>query len=231
MAKTVIYTAIFGGYDLLKEPLVRPENIDFVCFSDQKIASKNWEVRVVTPTEQDATRNNRKYKILPHRYLGGYALSVYVDGNMRIRGSMQEFTDRYGSNHSMAMYDCAYARHRDRGETPDNKDMYQEAERLIAMHQKGRSKEAPERILKQIDRYREEGYPEHRVYGATTVLLRHHNRSDVARAMEAWWKEYKNESKRDQLSFNYITWKTGFQPHYIPENVRNNEYFLMMSHG
>ena len=30
MSKVVVYTAIFGGYDFLYEPLVKPDNVDYV---------------------------------------------------------------------------------------------------------------------------------------------------------------------------------------------------------
>ena len=36
MKNIVVYTAIFGDYDDLYEPLVRPKNVDFVCFTDNK---------------------------------------------------------------------------------------------------------------------------------------------------------------------------------------------------
>ena len=34
--KKVVYTAIFGGYDFLYEPEIKPDNVDFVCFTDNK---------------------------------------------------------------------------------------------------------------------------------------------------------------------------------------------------
>lgn len=231
-ANTAIYTAIFGSYDNLLEPTFKPVGCDFVCFSDKKIPSENWQIRVVESEFQDAARDNRKYKILPHRYLGGYDVSVYVDGNILVRGDINKLTSRYLAESHMALYSHSHTRHRDREETPDFKDcLYQEAEALIEMYERGRFKEKPEIIRKQVDRYRREGYPEHRGFGTTPVLIRRHNEKDVISAMEVWWDEYKKESRRDQLSFNYITWKENFNPIYISDNMRNNEYFLNMPHN
>jgi len=236
MARNVIYTAIFGGYDELREPAVALPGWDFICFTDGSISrrprSSVWQVREVERVFDDPARDNRKYKMLPHRYLGGYDVSVYIDGNVLVRGDVSELVEKHLSQSHMAVYDHAYAKHRDRDETPDAKDcLYQEADSLIAMYQEGRFKEKPGLIKKQIERYRKEGYPEHNGLVITTVLLRRHNESRVADAMEAWWKEYKKESRRDQLSLAYTLWRTGFGITSIPDNVRSNPYFLLMPHG
>jgi hypothetical protein len=46
--------------------------------------------------------------------------------------------------------------------------------------------------------------------------------------MEDWWTEIKYNSKRDQLSFNYIVWKNKFNFVYLQGDSRNNEYFVSM---
>ena len=38
--KVVVYTAIIGGYDTLNEPLVKPDGVDFVCFTDRDMESE-----------------------------------------------------------------------------------------------------------------------------------------------------------------------------------------------
>ena len=49
--------------------------------------------------------------------------------------------------------------------------------------------------------------------------------------MEDWWSEIKYNSKRDQLSFNYIAWKNNFKFNYIPGQTRNNKYFDYIKHS
>jgi len=229
--KKVIYTAIFGNYDKLEEPAYLPKGFDFVCFSDKKIKSKNWQVRVVTPAYDDPTRNARMYKILPHRYLGGYEESVWVDGNILLRGDTNELIEEYLKNANMAVYSHSHARHRDRGETPDTRDcVYEEADHLISLASRGRVKDDPKIIEKQIENYRTSGYPAHNGLLLSMVLFRRHNKPDVIKAMEEWWSQLKGGSKRDQLSFNYSAWKMGLKFEYIDDNVRNNPYFLCMPH-
>ena len=43
--------------------------------------------------------------------------------------------------------------------------------------------------------------------------------------MESWWEEIKYNSKRDQLSFNYVAWKNGLKYNSIPGDIRNNSFF------
>ena len=47
--------------------------------------------------------------------------------------------------------------------------------------------------------------------------------------METWWNEIKYNSKRDQLSFNYIAWKNNLKFNYIEADARDNKYFF--NHG
>ena len=51
----VIYTAIIGGYDTLVEPDYKPEGWDFVCFTDNDIESKTWQIRKVLSLYADNT--------------------------------------------------------------------------------------------------------------------------------------------------------------------------------
>jgi hypothetical protein len=46
--------------------------------------------------------------------------------------------------------------------------------------------------------------------------------------MEDQWVELKYNSKREQLSFNYIAWKNKLKFSYIQGDSRNNKYFLNM---
>jgi hypothetical protein len=59
-------------------------------------------------------------------------------------------------------------------------------------------------------------------------VLRRHNEKDVIKTMESQWVELKHNSKREQLSFNYIAWKTNLKFNYISGDSRDNKYFLQM---
>jgi hypothetical protein len=68
----------------LREPKIIEKNIDYICFTDnKKIKSKKWKLIYVVPNFK-SNLENRKYKILPHKYLDKYDESLYIDGNIQI---------------------------------------------------------------------------------------------------------------------------------------------------
>ena len=45
--RAVVYTAIFGGYDALKQPPPQDEPCDFICYTDGEMASRVGAWRIV----------------------------------------------------------------------------------------------------------------------------------------------------------------------------------------
>ena len=95
MNNIVVYTAIFGGKDDLIDPEFIPENCDFVCFTDKDFKSDIWDVRKIESIFDDPVRNARMYKVLPHKYLSEYEYSVWIDGNMMVRGDVNKLIKKY----------------------------------------------------------------------------------------------------------------------------------------
>lgn len=223
--RKVVYTAIFGNYDKLLDPKIISPFFDYICFTDFDIKSDVWKIIKVSPEYKDATRNARKYKILPHRYLSDYQISIWIDGNMVIKGDLDEAVEKYLRNNNMAVYDHSVLPN---GE--GRNCIYQEAESLLEMIKKGKPKDDPHIIQKQMEKYRKEGYPKDNGLISTMVIFRKHNDKAVIQVMEDWWQEVKDYSKRDQLSLNYVLWKNNFNPYYIKENSRDNKYFKNIPH-
>lgn len=234
--KTVIYTAIFGGKDDLVEPSFIPEGCDFVCFTDRDFKSKTWDVRKVERELNDPVRNARMYKVLPHKYLSEYEYSIWIDGNMSVRGDVNKLIKKYLKELNLAIYDHCQLRKRILGFlwVKDRKQcydcIYEEAQRLVDMGNSGNYKDDARLIAEQVEKYRKEGYPEHNSLVSSMVVLRKHNEPDVIKVGEDWWSEIKNNSRRDQLSFNYVAWKNNFNFEYIKGDSRRNKYFLQKRH-
>ena len=96
MNNKVIYTSMFGYADnsdfFLHTPKCRLDGWDLVCFTDNpNIKSDVWEVRLVTRYYVDGARDNRLYKILPHRHFKEYDISVCVDADVLITNNIDEF--------------------------------------------------------------------------------------------------------------------------------------------
>ena len=92
----------------------------------------------------------------------------------------------------------------------------------------GNYKDNPHLIESQMQRYLDEGYPKDNGLVVQMEVLRRHNEQDVVDAMEHQWVELKYNSKREQLSFNYIAWKNKLKFSYIQGDSRDNKYFLNM---
>ncbi|MCK4539875.1 DUF616 domain-containing protein [Candidatus Parcubacteria bacterium] len=243
--KIIIYTAIFGGKDNLIEPKVVPENCDFICFTDLNINSKTWKVVKVEPSVKgDFVRSARKYKILAHRYLSEYKYSIWVDGNLLIRGDVVELINKYLKDANIAVFDHAnYKSNLGYNKLQNFLNIfrrkyelvrycaYEEAKKLIEMNKNGIYKDDSNVIKSQMDRYRVEKYPKNNSVIQSSVLVRRHNSSDVIKTMEDWWKEIKEYSRRDQLSFNYVAWKNKLNFVYMKGDPRKNRYVFRLPHA
>lgn len=228
MKKGVVYTAIFGKYDELPDNTFITDEYDYICFSDHEIKSDLWKTILSVPIYEDPTRNSRKYKALPHRYLSNYEYSIWVDGNMKMVGDSRPLLNDYifQTYDHMQCFDKRNC-------------IYEEAQAIFQLGQNNYNR-TPERgirnwkdnpyvIQDQIKKYQSEGFPKDFGLAETSVVIRKHNEASCIRLNEDWWIEMKYGSRRDQLSLNYVAWKNNFDIRYIPGDVRNNEYFIMVS--
>ena len=217
MSKRIIYTSVFVGYDEVVEQ--SSNGWDWKCFSED----------THTPIYEDNNRNAKRFKVLPHRYLKDYEYSVFIDGNMNVRGDLNEFVDKYlvdsnvaffsHSNNNLDGRNCAYDEARTIFELGD-KNMKATPDRGILNY-----KDNPFVIEKQMNRYIDEGFPKNSGLITGMVILRRHNKADCIQTMEDWWTEIKYNSKRDQLSFNYCAWKNNLKFNYMKGDSRNNQYY------
>ncbi len=209
--KKILYTTIFGGYDDITTPKL-PRDWDWKCFTEKNSI----------PLYSDNTRNAKKFKILPHRYLQDYEYSIFIDGNMYVVGNVDELIEKYLNDSNIAFFDH-------NKNIMDPRDcIYDEYNAIINLGKNDPNqnyKDDPQTMYDQVKRYQDEGYPSHNGLITGMVILRRHNEKDCIRVMEDWWTEIKYGSKRDQLSFNYVAWKNKTKFNYMEGDSRNNEYF------
>ena len=223
MNNKITYTSVFGGYDDVK-PLSLPQGWDFKLFSEKNSLS----------LYKDSNRNAKKYKLLPHRYLSEYEYSLWVDGNFTVVGNIDILVEKYLKDSNIAFFN-----HQNTALDPRN-CIYEEAEFILAAGERNYAlkpsrgilayKDNPNTIRTQMEKYQKEGYPANNGLIKGGIILRRHNEKDVIDAMESWWEEVKYNSKRDQLSFNYIAWLHNLKFNYIEGDLRNNEFFTHSSH-
>lgn len=212
--KKVIYTCITGGYDNLITPTKFTNGFDYICFTDNKdLKSDFWEIRQL-PKETEGlsqVKKQRYVKINSHLVLGEYDLSIWVDGNVTIKGDLNKFLD------GVMKDDCSiYV-----PEHPTRKCIYAESETVMAM-----KKDVKDNVKPQIDRYKEEGFPKNYGLLQSNIMVRKHNDEDCIKFMEEWFSELKDGSHRDQLSFNYVAWKNqDVKVEYLDKRIYRSEWF------
>jgi hypothetical protein len=212
----VVYTAITGDYDSLKEqPHTATNGADFVAFLDEPRKSKTWRSRPIHTNFQDPARNAKIHKVLSHIYFPDALYSLWIDGSVTIRFpySMRRLIQLYLADCDLAVFQHAM-----------RTCIYQEASVCLQ-----RRLDDPAIIWRQIRRYTKEGYPPNAGLGECTLVLRRH--TDTVKAFnEAWWEEITHGSKRDQLSFPYAARKVGLRYGVFPGSLRGNPLFRRDHH-
>ena len=66
--KIIVFTAIMGNYNTLREIKNPDKIIDYICFTDQKIKSNTWRIVKGSAFSNNSNLNAKIYKVLPHLY-------------------------------------------------------------------------------------------------------------------------------------------------------------------
>lgn len=196
----ICYTCITNSYDDLRDPFVS-EGWRYIVFSDHYIESDVWECYVTD-------KSNREIKILGHEELF-HAPALYVDGNIRIIGDLNEFVNEIDGR-----FDLWKHPHRD--------CVFDEAEAVIQL--KGMKRKL---VNEQMKRYKD--MPRHWGLGANGIMYRNFANAEVRAICELWWKEFKKGVPRDQLSLMPLFWILGKRPGLFSNEVFN-KYFSWESH-
>lgn len=218
--KIVLYTCITGGYDRLNEIHPQHPGVDLVCFTDDlglRYGVSRWNV-VPIPGELSGLRpvkQQRLVKILPHKFLSGYDVSVWVDGNVAVKGDIVKFLG------GIRLSEKSFWTRRH----PSRKCAYREAEAVLRV-----GKDVSGKVGPQMERYRKEGFPEGFGLEETGIIVRTQKDPKCQILCNLWGKEVLENSHRDQLSLDYCRWKTGTEIGVLDFDMRRNPWFSLKRH-
>jgi len=220
MKKAVIYTCVTGGYDPIITPSAVSEYFDYVFFSDRPETDGVWDVRPVGHFEEDGHFTNRWYKMHAAELFPEYEYSVWLDGNIGIRG--HDFYERILAlmNENVPFAGICH---------PDRDDIYEEAGRILANRRDSFSN-----LARAVSFLRRQKFPRHWGLLEANVILRKHSDGNVAGTDLMWWDMVNRYSRRDQMSQTYCLWKRGIPVAYIlppGQNARNSRCLEYVRHG
>lgn len=185
----VVYTAIFGPYDSLKEqPKIK--GVKYVCFTDQPLKSDTWRIVRVGLNGLSPRLRSKEPKLLPHKWLSPYVRrSLWIDGSISLKDDgLIRFVD--GSGFAMVPH-------------PDRDCIYKEIAAL--KHLKSL---AGQDFDAQAKKYEESGWPRNAGLWASGIIYRRHT-ARARRFGEAWWFAVNTETTRDQISLPPLLNKFG----------------------
>lgn len=212
--KKVVYTCISGNYDTLEDPKYVNKDFDYVCFTDQNFTSDVWQIKPIPDTLSGLTtvKKQRYIKVNAHEFLPEYDFSVWVDGNIEMKSDLNNYIKNNCSEEDVVLFV---------GQHPQRNCIYDEAVACVKQR-----KDVSNIVNKQIERYKNEGFPTKYGLAQTCIIFRRHNDESCIRLMKTWWNEIEKGSHRDQLSFNYALWKNqDVKIKYLDKKIFNCETF------
>ena len=212
----VVYTAIVGGKDKLREPAHVIPGVDYVCFTDTPvITSRVFTIRPLPWVEKDQRLTARRLKLFPHLLFPQHGESLWLDGSKHIRRDISPLWQQAlgGSAHMAAFVH------------PHRTCLYEEVTDCL---QNGRDR--ADALEAQAAEYRRQGMPEKLGLIETSVLWRKHHAPSVIGAMELWWQELSTRSHRDQVSLPYVLWRKNFTLNKLDYAAAHDRNFLHFPH-
>ncbi|MGB3456456.1 MAG: glycosyltransferase domain-containing protein [Litorimonas sp.] len=192
LGRVVVFAAISGGYDTLKEPPEDVDGVDYVLFTDTEVdPASRWQVRPFEFVSSDPTRTARFIKTHPHLYFADYDWAVWVDANLQIEADIRDVL-AVATPESDALTWIH----------PLRTTLAEEAEACMS-----RSKDDAELIRAQMERYRDAGFPDTGGLWETSVFATRPGTARTAEIMTLWWTQILQGSRRDQLGLPYAAWK------------------------
>lgn len=221
--KVAVYSCITGGYDVLKDPLLVDNLLDYFLISDARNGNgSTWNYLDIPSDAKKYSGGmiNRFCKLNPQKLFNDYDYSIYIDGNVEIVSDIRSL--------------CAIAKDSKIGiamHLHDRRDCIYNECIVCKLYKRGNS----EAIDRQISKYRTEGFPEHFGMVEATIIIVDLNNDIAKKIMSDWWNELvASGSGRDQLSFPYVLWKNGYKIEDVGclgNNRQKNPKFRSRLHG
>lgn len=221
--KILIYTAVFGSYDEIPEPIYSGKNVEYFIFTDQKInVNSKWRKidynKYILKGNYSNIELNRFFKMYGYKYLpSSTEFSLYIDGNIQIYADPSEMIKNVGelgiSIHNHYRVRCSY----------------NEIERCIKF-----KKDIAEKLHSHKIYLESIGFPKNLGMFELPIILRDKRNNKLSSIMDKWWINFLNHSRRDQISFMQTLWEKNINPkniNLLGNDIYSNYIFRKLEHN
>lgn len=218
--RIAVYTAVYGKYDTIVDPLYIDPRCDYYIFTDQEISSNSiWKkIDMNFPPEVNTPLlKNRYVKIMAHRVLPQYRYNLYIDGNLIIVSEVSLYFSNFKCKSGIGMH-----------LHPSNTSIYEEV-----MYNQRLHKITKEEAIQIRKVYEESKMPVDFGMTECNVIMRDSKNENCIRIMEEWWNRLLHGVKRDQLYFTLVLYLMGYSIDdlfVIGNNINANPMFIRESH-
>jgi len=185
-----IYTAIFSGYDDLKQPFFVSQHWRYVCFTDQDFdlpKDNVWEIVKVPVLDCGPAKTARWFKINFFEHIETDE-SIWVDGTMFINIDLNRWWRRFRDPMTVIRH-------------PFDICIYTDVASCVG-GKRGNFFD----LMRQANDYKTEGLPQNNGLISSGILMRR-NTKEVRDLCSLWWEQLEKYSERDQIGFGYAAWK------------------------
>lgn len=222
--KVAIITSNYGHYDNVTEHDINVENIDWYCFTDNNITSKQWKIITKPYHLQDVTQGknanskdssvynmmaSKYYKMKHHKIdiLDEYEYIVWLDARVRVKN---EFISLISS---VIIHDYKLVNFKHSKNSSIKEEVYESLSQERYVKQD---------VMGQYEEYRKDGYND-TVLFENGVFIRKVN-EEINDLFDEWWRHNVQYSFQDQISYPYVLWKHNQFPYTISKSIWKNNY-------
>ena len=213
--RPAVFTAIYGSYDRLIEPVSQDCEVDWICFTDNpKLRSSTWQIVVQEGRVADPRMSAKWPKFLPHEALPDRRWTVWIDANLEVDSPrfVREALS-FARPSGLAVF-----RH------PFRHCIYHEA---FSCLRRSDCQDLP--VVEQVAHYKEKGFPPESGLYACGVLVRDSDSLRIRQLGDAWLDECRTWSARDQLSFPVVLDRVSLRPAVFPFHIGRDPGLLAVA--
>lgn len=205
---TVVNATFFGEErpNLAKLP-TQPqfEDVKYVVYTNRPdmVEGEGWEVRFIDQST-DLRKKAREVKTNIHKFVPDTDYWLWIDNNCKLQVDPHKFIPYLNNCDIIVM------------PHPERSNIIEEGNILLKW-----KPEQSKGIQEAITQYYKEGYVPKDLY-ETKVLMRRNTKS-IRKFNTLWWEQIQEYSIRDQISFPYVSWKTGTFINTFPGNNSRSE--------